>query len=461
MTFASRFSGVGALVRRLRLGVLGRKKEPLAGSFVERSRGFYVNSRFWLNATGAVAIASVSLLEGWRAGFVPAGMVAAMAVHSLVFRNGKRPTRDLIMDITVMGISLVLIGIPAVVAVMAVVLTFLTALLLDRRTSVLVSIYLLVWVAAAYAVDALRVESTRPASSPVAWIGAGTVIAVVLVLVVSHRVVGLIGELEVVRAQFMGGVVHDLRNPLSAVIGAAAVLRESELDEHERVEMIDMILGQAEEANRMVTDLLDSARLDASTLDLAFQVVDVGQLVAETLMTMTVAHEGPTVDSVLPDRPIMAWADPMRTKQVVQNLVSNAGRYGGSRIRVMIENRKDAVAVQVVDDGPGIPQSEQESIFAPFSRALQGRKQTASVGLGLSVARRLARLMGGDLTYRYVGGESVFELTLPLSTQPLASEIAGSTGAVEAERAGVWVGAEGVLPAYPSSEPRYQAAQQP
>jgi len=459
MTSTPRFGGVGALVRRLRLSVLGRKKESLAGSFVERSRGLYVNSRFWLNTTGAVAIASVSLLEGWRAGFVPAGMVAAMAVHSLVFRNGTRPTRDLVMDITVLGISLVLIGIPEVVAVMAVVLTFLTALLLDRRTSVLVSIYLLAWVAVAYAVDALRVEQTLPASNPVPWIGAGTVIAVVLVLVVSHRVVGLIGELETVRAQFMGGMVHDLRNPLSAVIGAAAVLRESDLDEDERTEMIDMILGQAGEANRMVTDLLDSVRLDGSTLDLALQIVDMGQVVAETLMVMTVAHEGSSVDFLLPDRPIMAWADPMRVKQVIQNLVSNAVRYGGTRIRVMIENRKDAVAVQVVDNGPGIVQSEQESIFAPFTRATQGRKQAASVGLGLSVARRLARLMGGDLVYRHVGGDSVFELTVPLPTQPLAFEIAERAGAVATDPAEVWPGAEDVLLTDPPIEPRYLAAQ--
>jgi hypothetical protein len=133
----------------------------------------------------------------------------------------------------------------------------------------------------------------------------------------------------------------------------------------------------------------------------------------------------------------------MRVRQVIQNLVSNAIRYGNGHVQVRIENREDVVAVQVIDDGPGIAEIEQESVFAPFTRALHGRKLQASVGLGLSVARRLTRLMGGDLTYHRVGGESVFELTIPPPAQ--SPRIAGRVDAVATEHAEVWQGADGIL----------------
>jgi signal transduction histidine kinase len=107
------------------------------------------------------------------------------------------------------------------------------------------------------------------------------------------------------------------------------------------------------------------------------------------------------------------WADPTRTRQIVRNLLTNALRYGGTE--VVIEARSDdAVTVlSVRDDGVGLPQSEWTRIFEPYQRAHDRPTQPASIGLGLTVSRQLARAMGGDLTYRASETGSVFELTLP------------------------------------------------
>lgn len=421
---------------------------PPAGQFVERSRGFYATARLSVHTSGAVAITVISVLQGWWLGLVVALLAGALAVDG--FMRRKRPTSvtgELLADITVMGIAMVLIGIPTVAAVLAIVMTFLAALLLDRRKAALVSIYIVGWAAAAYVVSTLRVELSEPAANPVPWIASITVFGVVMVLVVARRVVELIGDLEILRAQFLGGVAHDLRNPLTGVIGVASLVREagSELNEEDRAEMIDMILGQAAEANRMVKDLLVTTHLDASGLELEPRTIDVGQLVDETLSVMLTNVEGCTVDFVMPDRPVLAWADQMRIRQVIHNLVSNAFRYGAGQVRVTIEDLKDRVAVCVTDNGPGIAEEEQESIFAPFARASHGRKHQDSVGLGLSVARRLARLSGGDLTYRRDGDESVFELILPPATLSTSLAMSGRTDVVTTDLAEVWLSDDNII----------------
>lgn len=441
-------------LRTLIRGLVAELWGPASGDvpvdrFMERSRGFYMQARALVHVAGAVTFAVISTLQGWRSGFVLAALMGALAIHAVFGRRDHEVdvTGFLMMDVTAMGISMVMVGVPTVGAVIAIIMTFLAALLLDRRQAVLVTLFILAWATLAYVADVLRIEPTRPASDAVPWIASVTVFGIILVLLVSRSVVDLIGELETLRAQFLGGIVHDLRNPLAGVIGAASVLHESgtELSDEETSEMVDMILSQAAEANRMVDDLLVSARLAASSLDLDAQIFDVRRLIEETLNVMSTADEGSVVDFVVPDRLILACGDPMRTRQVIQNLVSNAFRYGDGHVQVTVENRGDAVAIQVIDDGPGISPDEEEAVFAPFTRASNGRTHEASVGLGLSVARRLARLMNGDLTYRRSGDESIFEFVLPSDVQSTIPELVGKVKVLRTEFAEVWLGDDGIL----------------
>jgi signal transduction histidine kinase len=423
--------------------------ESSVDGFTERSRDFYLHARAFVHMAGAVAFVVVSTLQGWPSGLVLAAFMGLLALHAVLGRRSldTEVTGLLMMDATAMGISMVVVGVPTVGAVVAIIMTFLAALLLDRRRATLVSLFVLAWAALAYVADVLRIEPTVPASNAVPWIASVTVFGVFLVLAVSRSVVDLIAELETLRAQFLGGVVHDLRNPLAGVIGAAAVLQESrpELSDEEAAEMIDMILNQAAEANRMVDDLLVSARLAASSLDLDAQVFDVGQLIEETLTVMSTAEENSIVDFIMPDRYVLACGDPMRVRQVIQNLVSNAFRYGDGRVRVTVENREDAVAIQVIDDGPGISSDEKETVFAPFTRASNGPTHEASVGLGLSVARQLARLMDGDLSYHRSQDETIFELVLPSDVPSPTVGIVRKLKVVTTEFAEVWLGDDGIL----------------
>ena len=111
--------------------------------------------------------------------------------------------------------------------------------------------------------------------------------------------------------------------------------------------------------------------------------------------------------------PARSAIDRSYATQVLRNLVANAARYGGSEVEVSATADGECVVVQVRDNGSGIPPHEWESIFDPYTRSHHREGQPASVGLGPTVSRILARRMEGDLVYRYEGDQSVFELLLP------------------------------------------------
>jgi signal transduction histidine kinase len=108
-------------------------------------------------------------------------------------------------------------------------------------------------------------------------------------------------------------------------------------------------------------------------------------------------------------------ADPLRVRQIVRNLLSNAVRYGGTTITVHLDSSDGRGRVVVADDGDGIPADAVDSIFETYTRAHSSAVRPGSVGIGLAVSRRLARLMGGDVVYE-PGPPTAFVLTLPASS---------------------------------------------
>lgn len=215
--------------------------------------------------------------------------------------------------------------------------------------------------------------------------------------------------------EFVASVSHEVRTPLTAVVGLAEELRvnRAEFREVETDEFIGLIADQSREVANIIEDLLVAARADTGTLDINLGVVDLRDLVGIELVGGGFAeslHQGNLTIEML-EAP--AWGDTTRVRQIIRNLLTNALRYGGDRVRVSSGVSEGIARIGVADSGSGIPIQDQDRIFEPYQRAHDRPTQPGSVGLGLTVARQLARLMGGDLTYRYEGGESIFELALP------------------------------------------------
>ena len=147
------------------------------------------------------------------------------------------------------------------------------------------------------------------------------------------------------------------------------------------------------------------------TLTVARVSVDLRAQTAQVLETLEYDTNKSRIELTGPS--VQARGDPARVRQIVRNLITNALRYGGDRIRTSVDNGGPSVRLIVSDNGPGVPPEQQELVFDPYHRAHARKGLTASVGLGLTVSRKLARLMDGDLTYRRENGETIFQLDLP------------------------------------------------
>ena len=216
-------------------------------------------------------------------------------------------------------------------------------------------------------------------------------------------------ELVKAKDEFIARVSHELRTPLTAVIGLSSELNSQDsLSDGERAELTQLVAGQAAEMSYIVDDLLVAARAEMGTVAIDPIVVDLDAELSATIdgLGISVADVPASIDSVV--------ADPGRVRQIFRNLLTNAERYGGPEIRISSGAIFDKAWVEIRDNGDGVPQAEAGRIFEPYATA-HGSGVAGSVGLGLSVARQLAELMGGTLTYYRDMGDSVFRLELPLA----------------------------------------------
>jgi len=215
--------------------------------------------------------------------------------------------------------------------------------------------------------------------------------------------------------QLVATISHEIRTPLTAVVGIAEELRDprSAIDEAEREELLGIIAEQSLEVSRIVEDLLVVARSDAGNLVVDPQPIKLGE---EALKVMaTIGRDIPI--EIESDTTVVA--DPQRVRQILRNLVSNAKRYGGPKIRVVVGQEGTRSVVEVRDNGDSLPPAGRAVVFEPYGRSDKGENSVVSVGLGLTVSRRLARHMGGDLTYDHDGHEAIFALTLATAPRPV------------------------------------------
>ncbi len=219
---------------------------------------------------------------------------------------------------------------------------------------------------------------------------------------------------QVIRSKddFLASVSHELRTPLTAVLGFGQILQDEDgaLSKEERAELLETIVRQAADLTNIVNDLLVAARNDTGTLHITLVPVT---LLAQAAQALEAFEQEQVGHIALTGDFLRAVGDPHRVRQIIRNLISNALRYGGADIRIAVESSTDAAKVLVCDNGTPIPMQDRERIFNQYERARNAPEVAESLGLGLAISRQLANRMGGDLTYRHEGGESIFELTLP------------------------------------------------
>ncbi|MEX0826702.1 MAG: PAS domain-containing sensor histidine kinase [Acidimicrobiia bacterium] len=224
------------------------------------------------------------------------------------------------------------------------------------------------------------------------------------------------------KSELIGAVSHELRTPLTAVIGFLELLQTGD-DAGEQAELLSLAAGQARDIAGIVDDLLTAARLDNQELVVKRDVFDVRSTVEVAVTSVTGGGPSGVLVGVPPG--LLVLADAARVRQVVRNLVGNAIRYGSAPVEVRAESRGGRVRIVVADRGSEIPDRTVARMFdAFFSGGESSARQPGSIGLGLAVSQRLARLMGGELNYARVGDETQFVLELPSASVAALAETA-------------------------------------
>jgi len=212
--------------------------------------------------------------------------------------------------------------------------------------------------------------------------------------------------------EFIASVSHELRTPLTVVAGLALELEQrwQTFSDGELSEFISLIAGESREMGNLIEDLLVAARADIGQVPIYLDEVELRSSVDQVVDSCSLADRARISTS---GEGVIGMVDPVRFRQIVRNLVTNAIRYGGPRIYIQVKEEDGEALVSVSDDGSGIPEADREKIFAAYERSDSTEKVPGSVGLGLTVSRKLIELMGGSISYRYDRG-SHFELRIPV-----------------------------------------------
>ena len=223
------------------------------------------------------------------------------------------------------------------------------------------------------------------------------------------------------KSEFLAAVSHELRTPLTSIRGFAELM-ELRHKEPQTREQAGYIRQGAEHLNDLLTEILDLARIEAGAMPLHPEPVVLQTLVYEVVELFRVSALAKTLEldtSLAPGLPDTFVTDRMKLKQILNNLLSNAIKFtpsGAVRLSVELDLGRKQLLFRVADTGPGIPPELHEAIFEKFSQGhARVSYQHGGTGLGLSLSRALARLLGGTLGVESRAGEgATFTLTLPL-----------------------------------------------
>ncbi len=223
------------------------------------------------------------------------------------------------------------------------------------------------------------------------------------------------------KSAFLASMSHELRTPLNAVIGFSEVLLErmfGELNERQE-EYLQDILNSGKHLLELLNEILDLSKVEAGRMELELSVFSVRGVIehAIALVRERAALHGVTLTFEIDPTLDLIESDELRFKQVVLNLVSNAVKFtpDGGHVDVRATSTERRLTVTVTDDGIGIPPEDTERIFEAFHQGRRGASREEGTGLGLTLCRRIAALLGGELTLQTeVGVGSTFGFTIPI-----------------------------------------------
>jgi two-component system, OmpR family, sensor kinase len=220
-------------------------------------------------------------------------------------------------------------------------------------------------------------------------------------------------RVDVARKEFVATASHELRTPIFSLAGFVELLQDEELDEGTRREFLETMSEQVARLQKLSVDLLDLSRLDAGSVELEREAVDLSELARSVVgeFKPALSEHATDLQVELPEDGVAATCDPERVAQIMRILLDNALRHTpeGTEVTVSAESHNGAAELTVADNGPGVGDGAISHVFERFYTGDAAR----GAGLGLAIAQELAERMQGRITLSSRAGATTFRLELP------------------------------------------------
>jgi CheY-like chemotaxis protein len=221
------------------------------------------------------------------------------------------------------------------------------------------------------------------------------------------------------KSRFLTNMSHELRTPLTAIMGFSGLLKQDPALTESQIEALDIIEHSGEHLLMLVNDLLDIARIELDNLKLLPDNFNLHALLSDTAKTFQLRAQSKGITfthEVSPDTPTIVTGDETRVRQILINLLGNAIKFTEQgKVALRVHPTPQGICFQISDTGPGIQPDDLERIFLSFQQGPQHQRLPEGTGLGLTISKRLADLMGGSIRVESTPGEgSTFYLELEL-----------------------------------------------
>jgi PAS domain S-box-containing protein len=234
--------------------------------------------------------------------------------------------------------------------------------------------------------------------------------------------------LDEMKNTFLAAVSHELRSPLTSILGLSLTLeRTRDMPAEDRIDLLERLAANARKLDRLLKDLLDIDRLNRGIVEPQYRPVDVGALARRTVETLDSLTDRKVIVKV---ESVTVSADPAKVERIVENLLMNAARHTATdrRIWLRVQASEDGALITVEDNGKGVPEEIRDEIFEPFRQGPISSPHSPGTGIGLSLVARFAELHRGRAwVQERTGGGASFRVFLP-AEPPAASP--PTTGAV-------------------------------
>ncbi|GAB2494204.1 sensor histidine kinase [Algoriphagus taiwanensis] len=224
---------------------------------------------------------------------------------------------------------------------------------------------------------------------------------------------------DMLKDEFISTVTHEMKTPITSIRAFSEILQDESIREEDKKRFLQIIIDETDRMTRLIDQVLDLERFDSGRQKLNFERVFLSEILESSLSSMAQVFSEKNIRLIpslkLPESPL--FLDEDRIKQVILNLLSNAAKFAKSEVRLSAYESEDQVIVEVVDDGPGIPEEDQPFVFDKFFQAKnQTSKKPIGSGLGLAISRKIAEYHGGRLGLESKKGKTRFWMEIPLET---------------------------------------------